>query len=87
MPPAATSSIDTSDVLSFALDEETSVLLAVRAQWPHISSRLQDRIGLKACVVSAVLKLEGVNDALITDMMMRHVRPWNLTCHMRTSCL
>ena len=49
------------------------MLLAGRAPWPHVASRLLDRDGLRACVARSVLKLEGVQDEVIVDMMLRHV--------------
>ena len=60
-------------MLDRPLDAETAVLLSVRASWAHIAAQLQDRANLEACVWQAVVKLEGMRDEVVIDMMMRHV--------------
>ena len=56
------------------MPEDRRVQLSVRASWAHISSRLRDRAAVEAGVRASVASIEGTDDAVVTDMVMRHVR-------------
>ena len=60
-------------LLELPPSEQRRVQLSVRAQWPHISSRLADRAKVEAAVRSAVLDTEGVHDHVLVDLMLRHL--------------
>ena len=61
-------------LLELPFDEYRRSALAVRASWAVISQNLENRTKLTSSIRSSVEKIEGVQDDVITDLVLRHVR-------------
>ena len=60
------------------MSEDRRAQLSVRASWSHIQTKLQDRAAIEAGVRSSVAAVEGMDDAVVTGMIMRHVSSWQM---------
>ena len=60
-------------LLALPPNETRRATLAIRATWDHISKRLQDNAKVEASVRSAVADVEGTQDAVVADMVLRHL--------------
>lgn len=63
----------TPGLLALPQSEQRTVQLSVRATWEHIAGRLADHASVARHVRCSVVSLEGMEDAVLIDMVLRHV--------------